>query len=639
MTILPVLLIAAPPFFGLLALLIKEFQPRRAVVVTASLVQGLIAIAFAAWAWPQLPLRLALELPGMDTWILGAELALAAFVALVSLRKRRFIALLLAIAQGSIAIAGERWIGAAEVGAALVIDQLGILMVLIVGIVGGLVLFDASGYMKIYHEEHPAIRDRRRLFSFMMLVFLGAMYGLVLSNDLRLMLLFWELTTLASFVLIGYAGDAESERSAFRALEMNLAGGIAFSAGLALLAARTGMVEMDRMVSAASWGGTALVAAPAALLALAGLVKSAQLPFTPWLLGAMVAPTPISALLHSSTMVKAGVYLLIRLAPVLSGTATGYLVAFVGILTFIAGAFAAVSQRNAKRILALSTVSNLGLIAACAGVGTYQLAWVAFFLVLFHAVAKALLFLSVGTASVGTGSLDVESMGGLIVSMPRTTLFLVIGISAMFVAPFGMLVSKWAAMEAFINMPSLVSPLMIVFLAYGSSTTVLFWAKWLGILIRMPDPEAPRGLLELKVTFAERFAETVLALAAVAVCALFPLVSRYAVEPYLLEAYKRTFGLDRSNAMVTVLMVAMTVAVPGLLMLISRKRTTPLSGAYMSGRTSGRGLEFLGSKGEQVQLETRSYYLEKFFSERRILNAGVGIGLFLVISILGTAVL
>ncbi len=639
MPILPLLLIVVPPIFGLAALCIKPFGPRRALVVTASFAQGALALAFAIWAWPSLPLSIRVELPGLERWTLGLELAMAAFIAVVAVRKRRFLALSLSIAQAALAVYGERWTSAADAGSSVVIDQLGLLMVLIVGIVGGLVLFDASGYMKTYHEEHPEIRDRRRVFSFMMLVFFGAMYGLVISNDLRLLLFFWEVTTLASFILIGYAGDAESDRSAFKALELNLLGGLAFSGGAALLAARTGMIGLDRIVSAASWGGAAVVAAPAALLAFAGLVKSAQLPFTPWLLGAMVAPTPVSALLHSSTMVKAGVYLLLRLAPIMSGTPTGYLVAFIGIFTFIAGAFAAVSQRNAKRVLALSTVSNLGLIVACAGVGTYQLAWVAFFLVLFHAVAKALLFLSVGTASVGTGSLDVESMGGLIVSMPRTTGFLVIGISAMFVAPFGMLVSKWAAMEAFINMPSLVSPLMIVFLAYGSATTVLFWAKWLGILIRVRDPGAPRGLLEGKVTFAERFAESALAVAAVAVCAGFPVISRNAVEPYLLATYNRAFGLDRENAMITVLMVVMTVAVPGLLILISRKRKVELSGAYMSGRTTGRDLSFLGSKGETLGLETRSYYLERFFGERRILSAGLGIGLLLAIAMIGTAFL
>jgi ech hydrogenase subunit A len=636
----PMLLAALPPAFGILVLLIKDYRVRRVFVGSAAIIQGGLAVAFVASLAGRIPLRLELELPGLDYAVLGGELLLAAYFAVASVRKRRVLPLLLALVQAALAIYGERWTGNARAGSAILVDQLSLLMVLLVGVVGGLILFYATGYMQTYQEEHPTVRDRRRLFSFVMLTFLGAMYGLVLSNDLKLMLLFWEITTWASFILIGYGGDAESDRSAFRALTMNLLGGIAFAAGILLLAARAGTTEMDRLVELGRGGGGAvLAAAPVAFIALAGLVKSAQLPFTSWLLGAMVAPTPISALLHSSTMVKAGVFLLLRLAPALEGRVSGYLIAFVGILTFIAGAFAAVSRRNAKRILALSTVSNLGLIVTCAGIGTYQLVWVAFFLILFHAVAKALLFLAVGTVSVGTGSLDVEDMGGLIVGMPRITLLLVIGISAMFVAPFGMLVSKWAAMEAFINMNSLVSPLMIVLLAYGSATTVLFWSKWLGILIRMPDPNAPRGLLEDKVTKPEYLAEGLLGLLAVLVCVGFPLVSKYAVEPYLLQTYGKAFGLDRGNAFITVLMVVMIVAVPGLLLVITRHRRRSLSTAYMSGRPSGPGLTFLGSKGAVKQVATRSYYLEKFFDEERILRAGTWVGLLLVITTLGTVLL
>jgi ech hydrogenase subunit A len=353
----------------------------------------------------------------------------------------------------------------------------------------------------------------------------------------------------------------------------------------------------------------------------------------------MVAPTPVSALLHSSTMVKAGVFLLIKLAPALNGTTTGYLVSFVGILTFLVGAFAAVSSRNAKRVLALSTVSNLGLIVACAGIGTYELVWVALFLVLFHAVAKALLFISVGTASIGTGSLDIETMGGLIVGMPRVTVFLIVGISCMFVAPFGMLVSKWAAMEAFMNLNSLVSPFMIAALAFGSATTVLFWAKWMGTLIRIPDPAAPRGLLEDKITRYELNSEVTLMLLAIATCVLYPLVSKYAFEPYLIDTFGRAFGLDRGNMMVTVLMVFMTVAVPTLLILISGKGKGKLSSAYMSGRVSGPGLSFKGSKGAELRVATRAYYLEGVFGEKRLLNAGIVLGLLLVLITLGTVLI
>jgi ech hydrogenase subunit A len=636
---LPFIVAVTPPIFGLIAFILRDDRVRRFVVITGAVTQAVLAVALVAMSASTLPLRLVATLPGLDYWILGGELAMAAFIAIASVVKRKAFPLLLAIVQAALAIVGERWTGGIEADAHFVIDQAALLLVVIVGVVGGLILIYAAGYMRTFHEEHPAIKDRRRLFSLTMLSFLGAMYGLILSNDLRLMLLFWEATTLASFILIGYGGDKEADKSAFLALNLNLLGGIAFSIGIILLAARTGKVELDALIAMAKDPEALLIAAPVALMALAGLVKSAQLPFTPWLLGAMVAPTPVSALLHSSTMVKAGVFLLIRLAPAMTGTYVGYLVAFIGILTFIAGSFAAVSRRNAKRVLALSTVSNLGLIATCAGIGTYELVWVALFLVLFHAVAKALLFISVGTASVGTGSLDIESMGGLVTSMPRITLFLIVGISCMFVAPFGMLVSKWAAMEAFMNLNSLVSPFMIAFLAFGSATTVFFWAKWMGLLIRVPDPTASRGLLEDKVTRYEFFAEASLTVLAVATCILYPLVSKYAFEPYLLDTYGKAFGLDRNNMLVTVLMVGMTVAVPGILLFISRRSKNGLSTAYMSGRVTGPGLSFKGSKGAELRVAMRSYYLEGLFGEERILKAGIAIGILLVLIILGTVLI
>jgi ech hydrogenase subunit A len=628
-----------PPVLGLLAFLCANYKARRAVVTAGVAIQAALAIALAVVFGKVLPVHAEFRIAGLDYWCFGFDALIGLYVAFLGLRKKRAITFIIALIHIALATLDLRYTSTIEADRLLVIDQMSVIMVLIIGIVGGLIIFDATGYMRAYHEEHPEVKDRRRFVALIMLSFLGAMYGIVLTNDLRLTLVFWEATTLASYLLIGYAGDAESERNAFRALNLNMIGGISFTVAIILLAINARTVELDRLVEIAKDGGVAFVIASAALLALAGVVKSAQLPFTSWLLGAMVAPTPVSALLHSSTMVKAGVFLLLRLAPALTGTVVGYLIAFIGILTFIAGSFAAISRRNAKRVLALSTVSNLGLIVTCAGIGTYQLVWVGLFLIIFHAVAKALLFLAVGTASVGTGSLDIEDMGGLIMSMPRVAFLLIVGIAAMFVAPFGMLISKWAAMEAFINMNSIVSPLMIVLLAFGSSTTVFFWAKWLGVLIRMNNPNAQRGLLEGHITKAELIAEYTLAFIAIIVCATFPLISHFVVEPYLLGSFGMSFGIDRSNAIITVLMVVMIVAVPGLLIAITHRGKKTLSSAYMSGRPSTPDLAFAGSMGKTRNLETRSYYFEKLFREDRILSIGTWVGLLLVITTIGTVLL
>jgi ech hydrogenase subunit A len=339
-------------------------------------------------------------------------------------------------------------------------------------------------------------------------------------------------------------------------------------------------------------------------------------------------------------MVKAGVFLLIRLAPALAGKFIGDMVALVGILTFMTSAFIAVSQRNSKRVLALSTVSNLGLIVVCAGIGTPQLMWAAFFLILFHAIAKALLFLGVGTVSIGTGSLDIEEMGGLVVTMPRVAVLLVIGIAGMFVAPFGMLISKWTAMEALISLKSMISPILITALAFGSATTVFFWTKWLGTIIRVSDPTEPRGLQETRTTIPERFAELSLALLAMLSFLSFSLVSRFMAEPFLRSSFAgEGFSLGSDNVIIASLMVAMTILLPALTLFVASRRHTVLSGAYMSGRSSEAGLVFKGSAGIERKVDLRAYYLEKFFAERRLLPAGIGIGILMLIIMFGTVLL
>ncbi|MEI6874128.1 MAG: proton-conducting transporter membrane subunit [Spirochaetota bacterium] len=629
---LPILLVAIPVCFGLLVLILPSGRLSKSFLVAGTLAQAAGALALALTWWGGGRVGITFELPFQEYGILGLELVLAAFFAVSAARSKRLLPLLLAIAQAGIALVGETWTSGIRVETSWVIDELGIAMVLIIGIVGGLIVLYSLGYMDRHHGAHPELKDRRRLFGSVFLVFLGAMYGLVLANDLRLVLLFWELTTWASFVLIGYNRDAISIKNAFLALTLNLVGGISFSIGNILLAGTAGTLELSALGDL----GVVVAALPVACLALAGLVKSAQFPFTPWLLGAMVAPTPVSALLHSSTMVKAGVFLLLRLAPALMGRLTGDLVALVGIVTFLLASFMAVSSRNAKRVLALSTVSNLGLIVVCAGIGTPQLLWAAFFLVIFHAIAKALLFLGVGTASLGTGSLDIEDMGGLLVSMPRLAILLVIGIAGMFVAPFGMLISKWTAMEAFVSMDSILAPVMIACLAWGSASTVFFWTKWIGTILRVTDPKAKRGALEKGTTRTEAFTETSLALLAVASFGAFPLVSSFLVEPWLHEAFgKAAFSPSSDNILTTLLMVAMTVFLPAMLLGIAHIRTKRLSTAYMSGRPTGPGLVYKGSGGVQKTVELRAMYLENFFPGGKLLVAGIALTILILLIMFG----
>src|SRR4030042_6771303 len=221
--------------------------------------------------------------------------------------------------------------------------------------------------MKDFHAHHKELPDRRNIFFFIMFAFLSAMFGLVFSNNLLWVYFFWEITTLCSFLLIGYTKTEEATSNAFTALWMNLLGGVGFAIAILYLATQTGgVMGLEALLTS----GKSLVLIPVVLIGFAGLTKAAQLPFSSWLVGAMVAPTPVSALLHSSTMVKAGVYLLLKVSPVFNGTPAWICITSIGSITFLFTSFIAVSQSDSKRVLAYSTISTLALIVMCAGVGT-----------------------------------------------------------------------------------------------------------------------------------------------------------------------------------------------------------------------------------------------------------------------------
>ena len=276
--------------------------------------------------------------------------------------------------------------------------------------------------------------------------------------------------------------------------------------------------------------GSPEVMIPAVLLAFAGLVKSAQMPFSTWLTGAMVAPTPVSALLHSSTMVKAGVYLLLKVSPVLSGSAAGICITSIGAITFLFTSFIAVSQSDSKRVLAYSTISTLALIVMCAGVGTANAAWSALLLIIFHAVAKSLLFLCVGVIDYKLGSRDIEDMDFLIVRMPKVAAMMNIGIAGMFLAPFGMVISKAVTLKALVD----IHPLLGVALAFGGGAITFFYTKWMGkTLMVTPAVENNEGAISLW----EWVTLMGLSFLTIAVCLSFPLISSGLVDPYIASVY------------------------------------------------------------------------------------------------------
>ncbi|UFS70417.1 NADH-quinone oxidoreductase subunit L [Geomonas sp. RF6] len=358
-------------------------------------------------------------------------------------------------------------------------DDLSIIMNLIISIVGSLICIFGIPYME-EHEHHLHLkRTRQPRFFFFLMVFLGAMNGLVFANNLLWVYFFWEVTTLCSFMLISHDGTDIAIKNGSRALWMNMLGGVAFVAAIIFLYKNTGTTASLSLQYLVQHHDPSLgVLLPLALLCFAGFTKAAQVPFQSWLCGAMVAPTPVSALLHSSTMVKAGVYLIVRLAPAYAGTTLSLMVATFGAFTFLATSMLAVNMRNGKKILAYSTIANLGLIVACAGINTPAAIVAAILLIIFHAVSKGLLFLCVGTIEHNIGSRDIEDMRGLYNRFPAVARITILGMLTMMIPPFGALMSKWMAIEAAASIPWVVA-----MLALGSGLTMLFWARWAGILV------------------------------------------------------------------------------------------------------------------------------------------------------------
>ncbi|MBR4831342.1 MAG: NADH-quinone oxidoreductase subunit L, partial [Butyrivibrio sp.] len=406
--------------------------------------------------------------------VVGAEVFLMALVCFLSIKYKKYYAIIFSLI-GTIPVL---WMDltkrAVEGNTHIRIDTFAAVMYLIVGFVGILICIYASGYMKDYHNHHTDVQDRSNYFLALMFVFLGAMFGLISSDNLGWIYFFWEITSVCSFLMIGYTRTQEAVDNSFRALWMNLLGGCGFAAGLMYCNLYLGISNLSQLTDSAA---SKFVLVPVTLFAFAALTKSAQFPFSRWLLGAMVAPTPSSALLHSATMVKIGVYMLIRISPIMYNTLTGVMITVIGGFTFFAASLLAITVSDGKKVLAYSTISNLGLITACAGTGTTEGVWAAVMLVLFHAVSKSLLFQTVGDIENCMHSRDIEDMHGLIIKLPRLAFIMMIGICGMFMAPFGMLVSKWAALKAFVDSGSVW---LVIFLVFGSGSTLFYWDKWLG---------------------------------------------------------------------------------------------------------------------------------------------------------------
>ncbi len=432
-------------------------------------------------------------------YVLVAHLVMALGApALVSVLGRRAF-LVMALAPASAAAYALAWTGRVMSGdhptqvtewvpglgleLAFRMDTLSWLMLLLVGGVGALVLVYCSAYFS------PTAQGLRR-FGGVLVAFAGAMVGLVLADDMLLLFVFWELTTVFSYLLIGHYADRKaSRRAAMQAIVVTTAGGLAMLVGVVILGVQGGTFRLSEIIADPPTGG-AVTAAIVCILAGAAS-KSALIPLHFWLPAAMAAPTPVSAYLHAAAMVKAGVYLVARFAPAYSDTTVWRtLVIVLGAGTLLVGGYRALRQYDLKLVLAFGTVSQLGLIILLVGLGTRGAALAGLAMIGAHAMFKASLFLVVGVVDAATGTRDLRRLTGVGKALPWTAVAGGLATASMIgLPPFAGYVAKEAALESLLHGagPVWVDTVVLWAVVVGSMFTVAYGLRfWWGAFASKP---------------------------------------------------------------------------------------------------------------------------------------------------------
>ncbi len=379
-----------------------------------------------------------------------------------------------------------QWIPDLNIGLTLRADALSWVLLLIVSGIGALVMIYCAGY---FRDTEPGLGR----FASVLSAFAGSMIGLVTADDVLVLYVFWELTTICSYLLIGHLAESkESRRAAMQAIIVTTAGGLAMLVGLLMLSHQTGTTRLSKIIAQApQMSGTAVTVA-VILVLFGALSKSAFVPLHFWLPSAMAAPTPVSAYLHAAAMVKAGVYLVARLAPGFSHLLSWQiLVLGLGAITLLVGGWRALRQTDIKVLLAYGTVSQLGLITLLVGAGTRTLALAGLGLLLAHALFKSALFLIVGIIEHATGTRDIRKLSGVGRQLPAIATAAAIAAASMAgLPPLLGFIAKESALEGFLSIingsgtapfSALAAWVLIISVSLGSVLTVAYAARfWWG---------------------------------------------------------------------------------------------------------------------------------------------------------------
>jgi ech hydrogenase subunit A len=453
------------------------FKQQAGIIVTAA---SAFLIAASVLAYTSYAASFQISASYLNTPFLIADFALLAYFGYVGFKNQNKKILFLSLIQIAFLFALESF--DSKDGFNLVIDKLSVFMFLLVNIVGSLILIYAVRYIK----DETADISKQAIFLSILVAFLGVMNLLVSADNIKWLFLFFEMTTLASFWLIGFRDNEESKTNAKTALWMNQIGGVSLLVAALVAVSQLHTAYISEILT---HGGEYLMLF-CALVSVAALIKGAQMPFSAWLLGAMVAPTPVSAILHSSTMVKIAPYLILKISPAIAHTAVGGITALVGAISFLISATLALKEESFKKILAYSTISLLGLMILTASLGTPLTILACMLLIVFHGVSKAMLFMCAGILEKKYHIKSIESVEGLINRAPVLTSLIILGFLSIALPPFGVFFAKWLAYEGVAGANGLLVTLLIFFIAVGSVALTLLYFKTVGRFIANDDTKS-----------------------------------------------------------------------------------------------------------------------------------------------------
>ncbi|MCP2333617.1 MULTISPECIES: hydrogen gas-evolving membrane-bound hydrogenase subunit E [Actinoalloteichus] len=515
-------------------------------------------------------LVLAALLPTVSRWLGRWAFAVGAILPAVSLGWA--LTSLTEVLAGGTVDESVAWAPVLGLTFTLRLDILSLLMIFLVSGVGVLILCYCVYYFK------PDAQSNSRT-SALLVAFAGAMLGLVLADDLFTLYIFWELTTVCSFLLVGQDGNTKQQRrSSIQALLVTVLGGLSMLLGFVLLGEQAGTYRISEIVASPPAAG-ALTSTALVLILLGAFTKSAQVPFHTWLPGAMVAPTPVSAYLHAASMVKAGVYLVARLSPAFSDHTPWWpLIATLGIWTMLIGGYRALFERDLKTLLAYGTVSQLGFLMVLMGAGSHTVAMAGATMLIAHGLFKSTLFLVVGIIDHQAGTRNIDELSGIRRRFPVLTVIGAIGALSMAGIPplFGFL-GKEAAFEGFLESGTTGDLVVLVGLVLGSALTAAYSFRFLwgafGTKPGVEDSSAPKPSLGLMVPAAVPAALTLL-LGVVA--SLFNALATTYAEPY--PAGDHPYYLALWHGFSLPLLLSAVVVASGVGLHLARDRVVRLGG-------------------------------------------------------------